>query len=134
MTVQSAAFSDLGDAAIDAGNAVSSSFDGASRAAERAADRIARAARKAADAMRSIGASKDSGRMTVQVKAAASGFSGVVNEPTLFLAGEAGPETVNIAPIKATRTGSQPIIITVIATLDGREVARSVSRHQAENI
>lgn len=135
VTVQSAAFSDLGNAAVEAGDAVSRSFDGASRAAEKAADRISKAARKAADAMRSIGASKSSGSRTVQVRAAATGFSGVVSEPTLFLAGEAGPETVNIAPIReVARTGSQPIIITVITTLDGREVARSVSRYQAENI
>lgn len=134
VTAQSAAFGDLGRAAIDAGNAVSNSFNNAASSAEKAADKIVRAARKAADAMRSMGSSKGSGNRTVQVKTAATGFSGLVTEPTLFLAGEAGPETVNIAPIKSAAAGSAPIVITVITTLDGREVARSVSRHQAENL
>jgi hypothetical protein len=39
------------------------------------------------------------------VTAAASGFSGMVNRPTYFLAGEAGPEHVEITPGGRRRGG-----------------------------
>lgn len=138
VTAQSAAFADLGKAAVDAGNAVAQSFASAASSAEKAANRIASAARAAASAMRSIGTSAGSSNRTVvlNAKKAATGFSGIVNQPTLFLTGEAGPERVNIAPVGASSSGggNRPVMITVVTTLDGREVARSVSRHQAENI
>jgi len=51
----------------------------------------------------------------------------LVTRPTLFLAGEAGPERATFRP--AGGGSSQPILITVISTLDGREVARNQVRY-----
>ena len=33
------------------------------------------------------------------MKAAATGFDGIVNKPTMFLTGEAGPESVQVTPL-----------------------------------
>jgi hypothetical protein len=68
-------------------------------------------------------------------------LGGTIYEPTLMLGmrtgrmgimAEAGPET--IVPAGAHARSGTPILITVITTLDGREVARSVNKYQAENI
>jgi len=52
------------------------------------------------------------------------GFEGTVTRPTLFLAGEAGPEHVSITP-----SGGGQVIHTHIY-LDGRQIAEAVSIHQ----
>ena len=38
---------------------------------------------------------------------AAEGYSGLVNRPTMFLAGEAGPESVNIVPLRGSQMAGQ---------------------------
>jgi len=47
--------------------------------------------------------------------AAANGFNGMVNQPTLFLAGEAGPEAVSITPSAGGGGGSGTTIIVNVA-------------------
>ena len=59
--------------------------------------------------------------------AQAAGGDYWVTRPTLFLAGEAGPERATFRP--GGGGSSQPIVITVISTLDGREVARNQVRY-----
>ncbi|HEY7507188.1 MAG TPA: hypothetical protein VH621_06240, partial [Nitrososphaera sp.] len=113
---------------------VSKSLDDLGNKTEKMADRITKAARRAAEALRSLGlASSGPTKTSLSTKPAANGFSGMVTEPTLFLAGEAGPETVNIAPV-ATAGRNGPVMITVVTQLDGREVARTVSKVQGQSV
>lgn len=62
---------------------------------------------------------------------AAHGFDGIVRRPTTILAGEAGPERVNIQPTDAGRggMGSKQIFVTFnINALDGASVDETVER------
>lgn len=53
-------------------------------------------------------------RVTLPIIAAANGFDGVVNKPTMFLAGEAGSEQVSITPHgQSSSNGNGTIIINV---------------------
>jgi len=67
----------------------------------------------------------------------ADGFSGIVSSPTMFVAGEAGPEQVNITPLRGSQMGGQSgftgsagqtfnFHLTVQAW-DGRDVERFVN-------
>jgi hypothetical protein len=51
------------------------------------------------------------------VTAAANGFSGMVNSPTMFLAGEAGAEHVNISP-HGNKSSGVPVVNINIARID----------------
>jgi hypothetical protein len=125
------AFESLQKVTKEVSVSVSKGLDDLGAKTEKTADRIAKAALKAAAALRSLGLASSEGSKPVKVKPAASGFGGIVTQPTLFLAGESGPETVNIAPVQAAvRNG--PVMITVVTQLDGREVARTVSRIQGQ--
>jgi uncharacterized protein YukE len=128
------AFESLQKVTKDVSTSVSKSLDDLGNKTEKMADRITKAARRAAEALRSLGlASSGPTKTSLSTKPAANGFSGMVTEPTLFLAGEAGPETVNIAPV-ATAGRNGPVMITVVTQLDGREVARTVSRVQGQSV
>jgi hypothetical protein len=61
----------------------------------------------------------------------AQGGAGVVSRPTLFLAGEAGPEHVSFRPVG--QAGGETVIHTHVH-LDGREVATSVARHMGNRL
>ena len=68
---------------------------------------------------------------------AASGYSGLVSRPTMFLAGEAGPEQVDIIPLRGSQMGSQPgfagasgnqfTFNLTVQAWDGRDVERYVN-------
>jgi len=59
--------------------------------------------------------------------AQANGGDYMVNRPTLFLAGEAGPERATFTPGGASnRRGGTPTTITVPVSINGREIARAV--------
>jgi hypothetical protein len=130
------AFNNLNEVTRTTSAAVSQSLNNLGTDTEKNADRIVKAANKAAAALMALslvsrGSTKD--KTVSGVKKAATGFSGLVTQPTLFLAGERGPETVNIAPVQAgARSG--PLVVTVITQLDGREVARTVNKFQGRNI
>jgi hypothetical protein len=49
---------------------------------------------------------------------AADGFNGMVNKPTMFLAGEAGAEHVNISPHGNKSSGGTPVVNINIAKID----------------
>ncbi|MGI0028495.1 MAG: hypothetical protein ACREAQ_02125 [Nitrososphaera sp.] len=130
-----AAFQNLQKVTRDTSISVSKSLDDLGSKTEKTADRITKAAQKAAAALRSLGLASSGAAKTgiSEVKRAATGFSGMVMEPTLFLAGEGGPETVNISPLQGAGRGT-PIMITVVTQLDGREVARTVNRFQSQGV
>lgn len=50
-------------------------------------------------------------------RTAANGFSGMVNSPTMFMAGEAGSEYVNVSP-HGNKSGATPVININIARID----------------
>jgi hypothetical protein len=130
------AFQNLNKVTRDTSLSVAKSLDDLSTKTEKSSDRISKAASKAAAALRALsltsgGSSKD--KEISGVKKAASGFSGLVTEPTLFLAGEAGPETVNISPVQAGTKGAT-IVLTSVIQLDGRELARTVNRYQGRMV
>ncbi len=133
ITTQTQSFTDLGKAAIDAGNVVAQSFNNAASAAKQASDSIVAAAQRAAAALSSLGVSKASASMNI--RAAATGMNETVHRPTLILAGEAGPEHVNITPIGSGSSaggggGTVRVIerVPVILEADGKEIARLVNR------
>ena len=51
-------------------------------------------------------------------RTAANGFSGMVNSPTMFMAGEAGAEHVNISPHGNKSSGGTPVVNINIARID----------------
>lgn len=65
---------------------------------------------------------------------AAKGFQGVVNKPTTILAGEAGPESIDITPLNGTATGGRKGTQVVnnftinVSTPDAGSMARWVER------
>jgi hypothetical protein len=63
--------------------------------------------------------------------AAATGFSGIVDRPTLFLAGEAGAESVNITPGvgKSANVGSTTIINVKGSVVTERELMKMVDNN-----
>jgi hypothetical protein len=50
-------------------------------------------------------------RINIPLVAAANGFDGMVNKPTMFLAGEAGPEHVTVTPSGRPGGGAGQIVI-----------------------
>ncbi|GEM_PF-2640171 len=132
---QAASFQMLESAAKGASATMAVSLDEMGLRAERMADKVAKAVNKASAALRSLslaGPSSGKSVANISVKKAADGFSGIVAEPTMFLAGERGPEAVNISPVQGGVRGN--FIITVVTNLDGREVARSVSKVQGKSL
>jgi hypothetical protein len=69
---------------------------------------------------------------------AAEGFSGMVSKPTLFLAGEAGPEHVNITPSggysSSTDNSVGNVTVNVYGITDPRRIADEVGRQIATSI
>ena len=131
----SEAFANLNQVTKDTSISVAKSLDELSTKTEKSSDRISKAAKRAAMALRALslaGGGTSNDKSISGVKKAASGFSGLVTEPTLFMAGEAGPETVNIAPVQAAGGRSGPQTIVVITQLDGREIARTVNKIQGQ--
>ncbi len=129
------AFENLQNVTKDTSISVAKNLNDLGTSTEKNADRIVKAVSRAAAALKALslagGGSKE--KTAPGVKTAAEGFSGLVTQPTLFLAGEAGPETVNISPVQAGgRTG--PLMVTVITQLDGREIARTVNRFQGQSL
>jgi hypothetical protein len=67
--------------------------------------------------------------------AAAKGFNGMVNSPTMFLAGEAGPEQVSITPNGGGRSGGSTLIINVGGSVvTERKLAQIVDQYQKQNL
>ena len=65
---------------------------------------------------------------------AATGFNGMVNSPTMFLAGEAGPEQVSITP-NGRSSGSNTIIIHVAGSvISEKKLAYIVDQYQKQNL
>jgi len=66
-------------------------------------------------------------------KKAAAGGAGIVRAPTLFLAGDAGPEAFAFTPLPAAAAGagipagSQRLNLTVVLELDGQRFARAIA-------
>lgn len=56
-----------------------------------------------------------------RLQAAAEGFHGIVTQPTLFLAGEAGPEAVNVSPLSKGSKGGQSITINLVNNMVGND-------------
>lgn len=52
-------------------------------------------------------------KVSIPLVAAASGFEGLVDRPTMFLAGEAGAENVSISPTSRRSAGSTGVIINI---------------------
>lgn len=66
---------------------------------------------------------------------AANGFNGMVNQPTLFLAGEGGPEQVNITPKGETSGGGNTVIINVAGSVvTEKKLAYMVDQYQKQNL
>ena len=132
---QAASFGLLESSAKEASAAMTTSLDEMGKRADMMADRVTKAMNRAAAAMKSFGLAGSSGSKSSSaagVKKAATGFSGLVTEPTMFLAGEAGPETVNIAPVQGGGSAKGNITVVVVTQLDGREVARTVNKLQGQ--
>ena len=67
--------------------------------------------------------------------AAAKGFNGMVNSPTMFLAGEAGPEQVSITPNSGRSGSGNTIIINVGGSVvTERKLAQIVDQYQKQNL
>ena len=68
--------------------------------------------------------------------AAATGFNGMVNSPTMFLAGEAGPEQVSITPNGGGRSGSGSTLIINVggSVVTERKLAQIVDQYQKQNL
>ena len=71
--------------------------------------------------------------------AAASGFQGRVSRPTLFLAGEAGPENVSIGPTGSngggfSGDGAAPVVVHSHVYLDGQEIYSSIDRQTMDAV
>ena len=65
---------------------------------------------------------------------AATGFNGMVNRPTMFLAGEAGPEQVSITP-NGRGSGGNTIIINVAGSVvTEKKIAYMVDQYQKQNL
>ena len=61
---------------------------------------------------------------------AATGFDGMINRPTLFLAGEAGPESVSISPNGSSSGGGITVVVNVQGSiLTERELFRRVDEN-----
>jgi len=75
---------------------------------------------------------------SIPAVAAARGFSGVVSSPTLFLAGEAGAETVNITPNgrgNGNSGGSQTVVINVQGSvISEKQLMKIFDNHQKNNL
>ena len=68
--------------------------------------------------------------------AAAKGFNGMVNSPTMFLAGEAGPEQVSITPNGGGRSGGGNTLIINVggSVVTERKLAQIVDQYQKQNL
>jgi len=68
------------------------------------------------------------GSQVINMLHAASGFEGMVNQPTLFLTGEAGPEYVSVVPNGGRGGGTGTVLVSQVivqgSILAEREVAR----------
>ncbi len=65
---------------------------------------------------------------------AATGFNGMVNRPTLFLAGEAGPEQVSITPNGRSSSGNMVIINVAGSVVTEKKIAYMVDQYQKQNL
>ena len=67
---------------------------------------------------------------------AATGFDGMVNRPTMFLAGEAGPEQVSITPNGGGRSGGGNTLIINVggSVVTERKLAQIVDQYQKQNL
>ncbi len=66
--------------------------------------------------------------------AAAKGFNGMVNTPTMFLAGEAGPEHVNITPNGQSSGGNTIIVNVAGSVVTEKKIAYMVDQYQKQNL
>lgn len=66
--------------------------------------------------------------------AAAKGFNGMVNSPTMFLAGEAGPEQVSITPNGRSSGGNTVIIHVAGSVITEKKLAYMVDQYQKQNL
>ena len=75
------------------------------------------------------------GFTAIPLIAAANGFTGEVNKPTMFLAGEAGREFVNISPSgRSGGSGSGNVYITINGDVTGQEVVDKVRMALKNNL
>ncbi len=65
---------------------------------------------------------------------AATGFDGMVNRPTMFLAGEAGPEQVSITPNGRSSGGNTVIIHVAGSIVTEKKIAYMVDQYQKQNL
>ena len=74
-------------------------------------------------------------QVSLPLIAAAKGFDGMVNRPTMFLAGEAGPEQVSITP-NGGRSGSGSTLIINVggSVVTERKLAQIVDQYQKQNL
>lgn len=73
-------------------------------------------------------------RVNIPLIPAAKGFDGMVNSPTMFLAGEAGPEQVSITP-NGKSSGSNTVIINVAGSvITEKKLAYMVDQYQKQNL
>lgn len=73
-------------------------------------------------------------RVNIPLIAAAKGFDGMVNSPTMFLAGEAGPEQVSITP-NGGSSGSNTVVINVAGSvITEKKLAYMVDQYQKQNL
>src|SRR3990167_4421741 len=68
--------------------------------------------------------------INIPMISAATGFNGMVNKPTMFLAGEAGPESVYISPNGGSNGGGITVVVNVQGSiLTERELFRRVDEN-----
>ena len=73
-------------------------------------------------------------RINIPLIPAAKGFDGMVNSPTMFLAGEAGPEQVSITP-NGRSSGSNTVVINVAGSvITEKKLAYMVDQYQKQNL
>lgn len=65
---------------------------------------------------------------------AATGFDGMVNRPTMFLAGEAGPEQVTISPNGQSSGGNTIIINVAGSVVTEKRISQMVDQYQKQNL
>lgn len=72
--------------------------------------------------------------INIPMIAAAKGFNGMVTQPTMFLAGEAGPEQVSISPNGRTGSGNTIIINVAGSVVTEKRISQMVDQYQKQNL
>lgn len=72
--------------------------------------------------------------INIPMIAAAKGFNGMVTQPTMFLAGEAGPEQVTISPNRQGSGGNTIIVNVAGSVVTEKKIAYMVDQYQKQNL